>query len=153
VVAKTDELARHLRSTAPPWVERVTLPGSLDAPVLPALPPGFVVRVIDGRRARTKAALMKAFARALGFPPHFGANWDALEDALTDLDWLPGTGYVLVVTSAEALLAREPAERPTLHAVLETAGRDWATPRTAGVPRPARPFHVLLRESDLDKGR
>lgn len=46
-------------------------------------------------------ALMKNIAAALAFPEWFGANWDALEDCLSDLSWLPASGYVLVVEGAE----------------------------------------------------
>jgi len=48
------------------------------------------------------------------------------------------------VTHADQVLAGAPDELPTLLAILEAAGREWATPRTAGGPRPATPFHVLL---------
>lgn len=46
-----------------------------------------------------KAALLAAVARAIGAPPEFGGNWDALADALQDLSWLsPVTaGYALVL--------------------------------------------------------
>jgi hypothetical protein len=37
-----------------------------------------------------------AIAAALGFPSWFGANWDALEDSLSDLSWRPRDGYVLI---------------------------------------------------------
>jgi hypothetical protein len=43
-----------------------------------------------------KATLMKNVAAALRFPDWFGGNWDALEDCLSDLSWLPADGYVLV---------------------------------------------------------
>ena len=66
--------ARQLESTAPPWVH--LLVADTDA-VLPAPPPGFVTRAIEGRRCGTKRALLNQFARALAFPPHFGRTWEA----------------------------------------------------------------------------
>lgn len=44
-------------------------------------------------RYADKAVLLKNIAAALDFPDWFGANWDALEDCLSDL---PGKGYVLL---------------------------------------------------------
>lgn len=48
-----------------------------------------------------KAALMRNIATALRFPEWFGANWDALEDCLSDLSWLPANEYVLVFEDAK----------------------------------------------------
>ena len=147
-------MSDHLRSTEPPYVELLVHRSGADP--LDALPelPGFAVRQVDGRRCRTKAALLDEFARALEFPPQFGRNWDAFEDCLNDLSWLEADGYVIVVTSAHAVLAREePEEYETFVSILDAAGREWATPRTVGVPRPARPFHVLLAVTTRNRAR
>ena len=37
-----------------------------------------------------KSGTLAAIAAALDFPEWFGANWDALEDCLTDLSWRKG---------------------------------------------------------------
>ena len=37
-----------------------------------------------------KDAMLASIAESLEFPDWFGANWDALEDCLTDLSWRPG---------------------------------------------------------------
>ena len=37
-----------------------------------------------------KPGTLAAIAAALDFPDWFGANWDALEDCLTDLSWRKG---------------------------------------------------------------
>jgi hypothetical protein len=44
-----------------------------------------------------KEQLLKNIAAALDFPGWFGANWDALEDCLSDL---AGQGYVLLFEGA-----------------------------------------------------
>ena len=49
-------------------------------------------------RHADKQALMKNLAAALDFPDWFGANWDALEDSLSDL---PEKGYVLLFEGAQ----------------------------------------------------
>ena len=46
--------------------------------------------------------VFEAMARALDFPDWFGANWDALEDCLSDLAWRKGEGRVLLLRSYPA---------------------------------------------------
>jgi hypothetical protein len=72
---------------------------------------------------RDKAALLATVARALQFPAWFGANWDALEDCLTDLSWLEAAGYVLLLERSADLPKEEFA---VLTDVLGSAARHWA---------------------------
>jgi hypothetical protein len=55
----------------------------------------IVVRVPRGVRSKEK--LLAILADKLRLPGYFGGNWDALEDSLRDLTWLPaGRGVVIV---------------------------------------------------------
>ncbi len=38
---------------------------------------------------RSKQKLLRVLAHQLQFPAYFGYNWDALEECLRDLSWLP----------------------------------------------------------------
>ena len=55
--------------------------------------------------ARDKTELLSRMARSLQFPAWFGANWDALEDCLTDLSWLEANGHVLLIEDVAGLPA------------------------------------------------
>lgn len=112
---------------------------------------GLVTVQVRGQKMRTVSALFDEFGAALQFPYYFGENWDAFDECLTDLDWLgyEVPGYVLVVTSADLALADAPAvEWTQLLALLDKAGKEWATPVDDGEwwDRPGRPFHVVLQE-------
>jgi len=72
--------------------------------------------------AADKQALMLRIAGALQFPGWFGANWDALEDCLTDLSWSEAHGHVLLIEGAAAL-ARD--EHGILLDVLAAAAESW----------------------------
>lgn len=63
---------------------------------------GLEVARIDLRDAAGRDALLERVARALAFPDWFGANWDALEDCLTDLSWRDARGHVLLFSDASA---------------------------------------------------
>ena len=65
----------------------------------------------------------------MDFPDYFGHNWDALEECLTDLEWLPGKGYVLLATGAEQILTADEEEFATFLEVLSDVGEAWASGR------------------------
>jgi hypothetical protein len=134
----------QLRSTKPPWVHLVVLDHGKKPESVLAAPPGFVARTIDGRRGRTKRGLLAEFARALKFPADSGRNWDAFEELLADLEWLPAKGYLVIVTDADELLAEDPDDYDTFIEITKDVAKEWATPRRGESARPAVPFHVLL---------
>jgi len=49
-----------------------------------------VVRLVRGAKMRTTARLFDEISAAFQFPCYFGENWDALDECLNDIDWLPG---------------------------------------------------------------
>jgi hypothetical protein len=50
-------------------------------------PAAIIVRIPRGVRSKQK--LFAIYAKALRFPRYFGWNWDAFEECLGDLSWLP----------------------------------------------------------------
>jgi RNAse (barnase) inhibitor barstar len=49
------------------------------------------------RRISSKQQLFAVLADKLRFPSYFGRNWDALEECLGDLSWLPADRAVFLV--------------------------------------------------------
>jgi hypothetical protein len=133
-----------LHSTNPPWVHLVVLDRGDKPESALGVPSGFATRTIDGRRARTKDGLLFELARALEFPAGSGRNWDALEELLADLEWLPATGYLIVVTDADQLLAEDSEGYDTFIRIAKDVAEEWAVPRHGVGARPAVPFHVCL---------
>lgn len=70
--------------------------------------------------------------RQLAFPAHYGANFDALYDCLTDVQALPAPGCLLAFTGTAAA-ADDDEDSPVdvLIAVLQAASDEW---RVAGRP-------------------
>lgn len=107
-----------------------------------------VIRVLRGRKMRTRQALMDEIGAALQFFDGFGENWPALRECLAYMDeWLPGGAYVLVVTHPEELLAEEAGELGSFLRIIQETGEWWQTPivDNGRFNRPAIPFHVVLR--------
>jgi len=133
----------QLRSIKPPWVHLVVLDaGKKRAPL--AVPPQFTVRTIDGRRGSTKRGLLSEFARAFAFPEDSGRNWDALEELLADLEWLPAKGYLTILTHADELLKEDPEDYETFIEIANGVGKEWAIAQSGESARPPVPFHVCL---------
>jgi len=72
----------------------------------------------------TKAALMNAVDNALKLPDYFGRNWDALEECIRDLSWLPEGSIVLV--HEDVPLMNDRASLRTYLSILMDAIRKWA---------------------------
>ncbi len=113
-----------------------------------------VVRVVRGQKMRTESSLFNEISAALQFPYYFGENWDALDECLNDLEWLPGNAYLVVVSDALSTLTEEPSKLATLAKVLKRTCAEWAAGRTEGQPwdTPPTPFKVLLHCPPLQEG-
>ncbi len=64
----------------------------------------------------TKSELLAFLQRALALPDYFGGNWDALEECLTDPDWLEDKA--LVLAHQDIPLEKTPAEQRTYLLIL-----------------------------------
>ncbi|HET9060320.1 MAG TPA: barstar family protein [Acidimicrobiales bacterium] len=85
---------------------------------------GAAVVVLRGWKCKRTEDFFDEVASALQFPWYFGENWDAFEEAIGDLSWLPADGYVLMVNDAGELLSEAPGELRTLLDILGAASSD-----------------------------
>ncbi len=131
-----------LQVSAPPFFHLAQGdPDSLLERLTPfASEPHAALRHLRGTKMRTLQALFDETAASLQFPPYFGENWDALDECLNDLDWLPVGPCTLLLLDTQHLLDRaEPADRATLAEVLKAAAEAW---------NGSRPFHVILHRAE-----
>ena len=110
---------------------------------------GVTVRRLTGTRMQTLDDLFDEFAVKLDFPDYFGKNWPALSECLTDLEWLPGTAYTILMLDSDRVLAdeRDEVDLEVLLRTLERVAETWSHPVERGEPwdRAAVPFHVLFQ--------
>lgn len=143
-------VATHLQSSKPPWTALLLLKAGQRPESTVKVPRGFVLRVMRGGKCRKAPDLFAEMATVLAFPDYFGHNWDALEECLADLEWLPGKGYVLLFTNADQILADDDDEFTTLLEVLSDAGEAWASGQAGKRPTP---FHTLFAVSEREKSK
>jgi RNAse (barnase) inhibitor barstar len=79
-----------------------------------------VVDIVDS--FTTKQQLLDALAEGLQLPNYFGANWDALDECLRDLSWLPERSIVIEHDSLSQLA--DDVLRTYLD-ILARAGQSW----------------------------
>ncbi len=97
-----------------------------------ATPLGWTPVVVDDA-VPTKEAFLAALRRAARFPHWVGNNWDAFEDAITDLSWLPDGDLLIVVAPPVPDIAVD---------ILVDAARFW--------DRRGRRFAVVVAGSPLE---
>jgi hypothetical protein len=138
MISSGTQLFEHLTAPRSPWT--VTALPEIWALARERLASRASVHVVEisGREGRTKRDLLAVAARALRFPDYFGENWDAFEECLRDLEWLPARAYVVGVSDVDQLLAESEPDRRTFFDIVETAGAFWAA-RAPGIA-----FHVVL---------
>ncbi|MBW8487041.1 barstar family protein [Actinomadura parmotrematis] len=129
-----------LAGRRPPGLYRWPVAGTADTTAALSRAAGEGVRAfhLDGARIAGKDGLLRACADAFDLPEWFGANWDALEDSLTDLSWAPSRrGYLVVYDGWERLAdADEGSFRTVLDVFAEAVAswRDTATPMSVLLP-------------------
>lgn len=102
-----------------------------DGVVAAATRAGLRAGVVKLGNPREKDLALRDLGRALNFPDWYGTNFDALFDCLTDPDWQPAPGHVLLISGLDALQCAEPENFSTLIEVFRAAAdsrRDAGTP-------------------------
>jgi len=107
---QSDALARQLGSHGAAGA--YTLGCSVETLRGAAQAAGLALFDADLKGVKGKQNLLNVLAAAAGFPPEFGANWDALADALCDLSWHGGArGFVLLLRDASETLGLSANDR------------------------------------------
>jgi len=83
--------------------------------------------------AATKQQVLATIAEAFHFPRHFGKNFDALSDCLTDLTYKAGaqTGFLVVLEQLPNTPKFDREARETLLDVFRDAADFWADKKIA----------------------
>ena len=94
---------------------------------------------LEGQRIEKKEQFLNHAAVAMKFPDHFGKNWDAFYDCLTDLDWVDGKGFIIYFDHTDAFAKHNESQLETVIELFEDAINYWKAE--------GRPMTVLLSGS------
>lgn len=98
---------------------------------------GLTLFYLDGELAPNEDAFLRNVAVAMSFPDYYGENWNALDECIQDLSWVPAAGYVLLYDGFERFARTDPAGWKIALDVFRTAIESWHDERI--------PMYVLLR--------
>lgn len=104
---------------------------------------GWLCVVLDSSDVGDKAGFLELCAEAFGLPEWFGMNWDALEEALSDLDLGGASGVLVLWTAWQELADDAPREFATALDVLAGAAAGWTRDGVSGGV-------LILGEGELD---
>jgi len=85
----------------------------------------YKVFSLDGSGINSKAELLRSLSQVMKFPDYFGSNWDALEECLNDLEWLPAKGYVIQLKNADNFIKSYPSDFAVFTKIVESASYSW----------------------------
>ena len=98
--------------------------------------PGLYYFSLGLESSDSKKELIKKIAGAIKFPAEHGENWDALNDSLSDLGWIPAKGYILLVKNVKRLLSLEPEVIGQLIQIWLSCAEKWSKEKKS--------FHLLI---------
>ena len=111
-------------------------------------PGGGAIRVIRGWKCSDYESLHNEVAAALQFPKYYGENWPAMDECITDLEWLPADWYLIYVSTIEDVLPGNEIDFSVFLRVLSGAGKAWANPDLRGLAdteeKVSKPFNVII---------
>lgn len=80
---------------------------------------------LEGKKIEKKEQFLNHAAVAMKFPSHFGNNWDAFYDCLTDMDWVESQGYVIYFDHTDGFAEHHESQLETVIELFQDAVDFW----------------------------
>lgn len=68
------------------------------------------IAILDAKYAQNKDDFYELIAHSLNFPKYFGKNLDALDEMLSDLEWIEQSTIILIINKSKYFLKDEKDE-------------------------------------------
>jgi RNAse (barnase) inhibitor barstar len=80
---------------------------------------------LEGKKIEKKEQFLNHAAVAMKFPSHFGNNWDAFYDCLTDMEWVEAEGYLVYFDHTDAFADHHESQLETVIELFQDAVDYW----------------------------
>lgn len=114
------------------------------------------IRLLRGANMERREGFYNELGAALQLPLYFGKNWDALDECLADLEWLPADAYLLFFADAPSVLkSAGQKDRDIFFQLLVRTCNEWADGSSlgGGLERKPKPFHVVFHTGVAEAGQ
>ncbi len=81
---------------------------------------------LEGEKIEKKEQFLNHASVAMKFPSHFGKNWDAFYDCLTDLEWIKADHFAIYFDHTDAFAEHHESELETLIEIFQDAVDYWS---------------------------
>jgi len=136
---RTNPVDEILSGQLAPGLYRLRSELNADHIVAPLNKVGWRGFYIEGEHVTSKASFLHMAGATMSFPPYYGQNWDAFEECITDLSWVPAKGYVLIYDNVWHFPRNDRTAWRQARAILASSISDWAERGT--------PFYIFLRHA------
>jgi len=102
--------------------------------------------MIEGTRCLSVEDLFNEFAIKLKFPDYFGANWDAFDECLNDLNWLASEKYILFIKDFDYILVDQIDEFDTFIDILKLTVDEWVSGRIGTLSTSS--FQIVIQSTN-----
>ena len=89
--------------------------------------PDCAILECDVADVGSDSELFAKLSLSLQFPDYFGKNWDAFDECLSDMEWMPASSYVLIISGARQLWSNVPTTAGKLVSAWLVAASIWAS--------------------------
>jgi RNAse (barnase) inhibitor barstar len=80
---------------------------------------------LEGKKIEKKEQFLNHAAVAMKFPTHFGQNWDAFYDCITDMEWVDAEGYAIYFDHTDAFVKHHESQLETVIELFQDAVNFW----------------------------
>ena len=91
---------------------------------------GIQVFYLEGREINSKKSFLNKAAEVMQFPKYFGHNWDAFDECITDLGWVPAKRYVVIYNKPNLFAEANPLDWQIAYDTLQSSVEYWRSTET-----------------------
>ena len=95
---------------------------------------------LDGNRISGPYNCLLEAAEAMHFPDYFGNNWNAFEECIRDLEWIPAQGYIIFYSNFMKFAKKDPNQFKIALSIFQVAVDYWQGEKI--------PMYILLQNKD-----